>query len=57
MTCFVGGFAAANDGTASGINADCDRRHLRTAIASSCGEDSAVVGGKELLGFSEFHSL
>ena len=43
--------------TASGINADGDRRHLRKAVASPGGEDSAVVGGKELSGFREIHGL
>jgi hypothetical protein len=57
VACFVGGFTAANDGAASGINADSDRRHLQTAVASPCGEDSAVVGGQELSGFSEIHGL
>src|SRR5262245_60121570 len=57
VTRFVGSFAATHDGAASGINADSDRRHLRTAVAPSCSEDSTVVGGEKLSGFSEIHDL
>src|SRR5262245_19484971 len=57
VACFVGSFTAANDGAASRIDADSDGRHLQTAIASPCGEDSTVMGGEELSGFSEIHGL
>jgi hypothetical protein len=57
VTRFVGSFAAADDGAASGIDAHGDRRHLQTAIAAPRGEDSTVVRSQELSGFSEIHNL
>jgi len=30
---------------------------LRTTVAPPCGEDSTVMGGEELSGFSEIHGL
>src|SRR4030095_1947245 len=45
VACFVGSFAAANDGAASSINADSDGGHLRTAAGPSGGEGSTLWGG------------